>query len=416
MNAPPPASDMPRTDDLPFQTPVAALHAGLKKRRARRTSLGIEIDELLANHHHSLKKEESRLYNNTPEFWPWKKKVQGLLREQLIVPGALGQPSNPVLKKRIEHADFIEERMEISVTNNLRAGAIVTIPKNGKKKHPAVILLHSLGSNVLYGKQKFLEYPGEPVHLTEYRQACYAGKSLLAEFAKAGFLCISIDALGFGRRTLAASQDFAAFDEARKKADTPASEELSIQIVTDQGDQWSRGFRSVGLSIAAVTATDDMRAVDYLCTRDDVDTERIGCAGLSFGSFRANYLAALDDRVKAAVSACWISTQRGIVDYNIRFSMGHFANPPLFYNRFDMVDIILCAAPKPFLGISGWGDTLMEPCGIAEAHLAMREAWKAAGAESNLGSLVLDAGHEFNIDMQEQAKAFLHRAFVGNPG
>jgi cephalosporin-C deacetylase-like acetyl esterase len=395
----------------PFRSPVAELHSHLKERRPRRTSLGGEMDIFLSGHYHSQIKGGSWVSNSEISFPSWKDDVRKALAQRLIIPESLGKASNAVLQSRIEHADYFEERVEISVTGSLRAEAIVTIPKNEAKRHPAIVLLHSLGSNVLYGKEKFLSFPNEPIHLTEYREECYKGRSLLREFATAGYLCIAIDALGFGIRSLAGNEDFLSFDRSRRSLDTRAAEELSLQIYFDQSERWSRGLGTIGLSVAAITATDDLRTLDYLCGRDDVDSKRIGCAGLSFGSFRANYLAALDDRIKATVSVCWISTLAGLMDYNIRYSMGFFAIPGDFYSRFDLVDIIIAAAPKAFFGISGWQDILMEPRGIAEAHLAMRKAWLVAGKEENLGSFVYDAPHEFNLQMQENALSFF-RSFL----
>lgn len=48
---------------------------------------------------------------------------------------------------------------------------------------------------------------------------------------------------------------------------------------------------------------DIQNAISYLETRDDVDSERIGLYGVSFGGATTPYAAALDERVKCAVAA-----------------------------------------------------------------------------------------------------------------
>lgn len=48
---------------------------------------------------------------------------------------------------------------------------------------------------------------------------------------------------------------------------------------------------------------DIQSAISYLETRDDVDAERIGLYGISFGGATTPYVAALDERVKCAVAA-----------------------------------------------------------------------------------------------------------------
>ena len=57
----------------------------------------------------------------------------------------------------------------------------------------------------------------------------------------------------------------------------------------------------LGETIAGWMVWDSMRAIDYLLTRDDVDTERIGMTGNSGGGLNTLFTAALDDRVRAAV-------------------------------------------------------------------------------------------------------------------
>jgi dipeptidyl aminopeptidase/acylaminoacyl peptidase len=60
-----------------------------------------------------------------------------------------------------------------------------------------------------------------------------------------------------------------------------------------------------GITWAGVLAWDDIRSVDYLVTRPEVDPKRIACTGLSVGGFRTNFLAGLDPRIKAACVAGW---------------------------------------------------------------------------------------------------------------
>ncbi len=51
------------------------------------------------------------------------------------------------------------------------------------------------------------------------------------------------------------------------------------------------------LTWPGIVFRDDIRTVDYLVTRPEVDPKRIGCLGISMGGYRSCYLAALDDRI-----------------------------------------------------------------------------------------------------------------------
>lgn len=392
--------------EFPFWSDDGELQARLHHRFPRRSSAGRDVDAFVVQHHARQKKPSSWHHHPEQCFLTWKETFLEILRQNLIVPGALGADSNAVLHQTIDHGDFREEHVELTLTPPFRSEAIITIPKNGRKKHPAIVLLHCLGSLTLFGKEKLLFRPGEPSYLTAYRQECYEGRSLLADFAKAGYLCIAIDALGFGKRSKWGAEHRGEFECLRSRLTADEAEDLSLSLVKSELEETARSLGAVGLSIAAITATDDLRTVDYLVSRDDVDVERIGCAGLSFGSFRANYLSALDGRVKATASVCWISTLDGVVGYNLPRSVGFFAIPGQIYKNFDMIDIPIAAAPKAFLAISGWNDVLMEPRGAAAGHLSLRRAWRAAGHPEKLGSLIYKAPHEFNRPMQERALEF----------
>src|SRR5437899_5154220 len=72
----------------------------------------------------------------------------------------------------------------------------------------------------------------------------------------------------------------------------------------------AKALTFAGLTWAGVVAWDDMRTVDYLVTRPEVDPKRIGCLGISMGGYRAMYLTALDERIAAGCVAGFMSTVR----------------------------------------------------------------------------------------------------------
>jgi hypothetical protein len=70
----------------------------------------------------------------------------------------------------------------------------------------------------------------------------------------------------------------------------------------------ARTIYAAGFTWSGVMFTDDVRTVDYLATRPEVDPDRIGCVGLSVGGLRSCHLAALDHRIKAAVVVGWMAS------------------------------------------------------------------------------------------------------------
>ncbi len=53
---------------------------------------------------------------------------------------------------------------------------------------------------------------------------------------------------------------------------------------------------------------DALVCLDYLCSLPQVNKERVGVAGLSLGGETTMYVAALDERLKVAVSSGWLTT------------------------------------------------------------------------------------------------------------
>ncbi len=64
----------------------------------------------------------------------------------------------------------------------------------------------------------------------------------------------------------------------------------------------------IGDDLARYMVNDAMRGVDYLSGRKDVDAGRIGAFGCSGGGTQTAYLAALDERIKVAASAGYITS------------------------------------------------------------------------------------------------------------
>lgn len=63
-----------------------------------------------------------------------------------------------------------------------------------------------------------------------------------------------------------------------------------------------------GTTWMGIVAHDGRRSVDVLASLPEVDKERMGCAGLSGGGYRATYLAGMDSRIRAAVVTGWMTS------------------------------------------------------------------------------------------------------------
>src|SRR5438046_10738822 len=85
----------------------------------------------------------------------------------------------------------------------------------------------------------------------------------------------------------------------------------------------ARSLFTAGITWPGVMLWDDIRTVDYLCRRPEVDKRRVACVGLSVGGYRSLMLAALDERIKAAVSVGFMKSERYQIRHNAINSTGH---------------------------------------------------------------------------------------------
>ena len=169
----------------------------------------------------------------------------------------------------------------------------------------------------------------------------------------------------------------------------------------------SRTLMSAGLTWPGLIFWDDIRTVDYLLTRPEVDRSRIGAIGFSLGGIRAGYLGALDDRVKAVVCGGWMTSMPYQLKSDIKFSVGYTMLVPGLHRYLDYPDVLALNAPKPLLVMSGKQDGLFNSEGVSEGYQKLKKSYEKAGFADQLLLREFEAGHVLSEAMQSTAKRFL---------
>ena len=154
---------------------------------------------------------------------------------------------------------------------------------------------------------------------------------------------------------------------------------------------------------------DDVRTVDYLLRRPEVDPRRIGCVGLSMGGLRTIHLAALDERIKAAVAVGWMASFPAQLESKIRNTIGHTKLVPGLYRDLDYPDVATLAMPTPLLVINGSRDALFDLPGVRASFDKLAACYAKAGVPERVRTRLYDTPHEFNAEMQTEAWAWLAR-------
>lgn len=142
----------------------------------------------------------------------------------------------------------------------------------------------------------------------------------------------------------------------------------------------------VGRNTASYRVWDAMRAIDYLCSRDDVMPTKIGFTGCSGGGTLTSYLLALDDRIACAAPACYITTFGHLLrtlgpqdaEQNIHGQLAFGMDHP---------DYLIMRAPVPVLVSSTTGD-----------YFDIRGSWDAYRDAKRIFTRL---GHPERVDLVE---------------
>ena len=147
-----------------------------------------------------------------------------------------------------------------------------------------------------------------------------------------------------------------------------------------------------GYSCAKYFIWDGIRAIDYLVSRKDVDPERIGMTGWSGGGTVTNYVAALDDRVKASIPCSWANANKRLLETKAASD----AEAILYHSALlgiTVDDLIELRAPKPTLMVFVSRDEYLCLQGARESYAEAKNAFKAINAGDNLVFLEEDSKH-----------------------
>ncbi len=104
--------------------------------------------------------------------------------------------------------------------------------------------------------------------------------------AKLGFFVLAVDAFGAGERG------------------------IEQKLGEYHGEMTGAMLFPIGRPLSGIQVYENMRAVDYLQTRPEVDSERIGITGASGGGNQTMYAGGYDERFRCVVPTCSVGTYR----------------------------------------------------------------------------------------------------------
>jgi dienelactone hydrolase len=166
----------------------------------------------------------------------------------------------------------------------------------------------------------------------------------------------------------------------------------------------------VGTSAAAYELWDNVRGLDYLVTRPEVDVNKIGCLGNSGGAMQAIYFAAFDPRIKVIVPCSYFASRERTLELSGPAD-GCAQIPGEGKMQLEMADYLVAAAPKPVLVLAGRYD-FIDYNSVLFAFNDLKRAYDVLGEPGKAQIYVYDDGHGISQPKREAAVSWFKRWFT----
>lgn len=278
---------------------------------------------------------------------------------QLLGPLPEKTPLHTTVLEEIDCGSYRRQTIEFGVEPGERIRAFLCLPQGPAQTRPAVVCFHQHGGNRLLGKSEVVGLAGDP-------DQAYA-----RELAERGFVTLAADALCFEERCLDP-----------EAPDYSHVHQLHLRLI--------RGQTLLGKVLHDVSA-----GIDLLQSLPQVDAQRIGFIGHSYGGRTALFAPIFDRRIRAAVCSCGSTNYREMDGIQFDFVV------PGFLRHGDIEDVVRLVEPANLLILGGDQDKW------STAIPAMIDYAQSAFYQGVLESQIFPGGHQFTPAMRERAYAFL---------
>ena len=299
-----------------------------------------------------------------------------------IVSASLGAlPERPVaMRSRVVSREvrpaYTLERVGIWNGVDQEIGALVLVPHGLTVPAPAVMWLHSSTPD----KNQVIT-PGT-----------YGGEEAFGEaLVRKGYVVLAPDAYWHGER--AGAGPAGPFETWREEQESLFKLHL-----------W------LGRTLWGMFVRDDRIALDYLCARPEVDASRIGATGMSMGSTRAWWLAALDERVRATVATACLTRYQNLIRHGQLRQHGIYYFVDGLLRHFDVEGVLALIAPRPFLALTGELDAGSPADGVRDLEARLTPLYETLGAAERFKSVLYpETGHTVTPQMRAETIAWFDR-------
>lgn len=276
------------------------------------------------------------------------------------------QPAAPKLLKTEKHEGYTLERLVLDLNGIEPVPALLLIPDKRQSPAPGLLYIHWHAGMYGLGKEQLLR--GVDVQ-PAYAPVC----------VEKGLVTLAIDSWCFGER--------------QHETDGQRGEQDTFKLML-----WN------GQVLFGMMMFDELRALDYLASRPEVDPQPLGVLGMSMGATKAWWLAALDPRVHLCMDVCCLTDYQELIKAQALHDHGIFYYVPSLLKYFQSADINELIVPRPRLSVNGRRDPLTPPLGVEKIRDHLIPLYRQDGRESDCRIELFDSAH---VELPEMRKLIL---------
>jgi dienelactone hydrolase len=283
--------------------------------------------------------------------------------------------------------------------------AVLLKPAGARGPLPGILALHDHGGNKFLGWRKIVRTDADPWVVQEKHQAqYYGGVGWANEIAKRGYVVLVHDTFPFASRRVRVA-DVPSRIQAGGVDPSPGDPDAIAKYNAFAGaheNVMEKSLLSAGTTWPGVYVVEDQRALDVLASRPEVDSSRLGCAGLSGGGMRTVFLGGLDDRIKVAIAVGFMTTWREFL-LDKAFTHTWMTYVPLLPKDLDFPEILAMRAPAATMVLNCRQDQLYTMPEMQRADAMIADTFRRANASDRYKANYYEGGHKFDREMQKDA-------------
>jgi hypothetical protein len=273
------------------------------------------------------------------------------------------KPGPAVVLATEKHDGYTLQRLVLDLNGIEPVPALLLIPDRRDPRAPGLLYIHWHAGMYDLGKEQLLTgVNAQPA----YAPVC----------AEKGIVTLAIDSWCFGER--------------KHEEDGNIGEQSAFKYML-----WN------GRVLYGMMIFDEFRAMDYLASRPEVDTSRLGVTGMSMGSTKAWWLAALDTRVKLCVDVCCLTDYAELIKLHGLHHHGIYYYVPSLLKHFQTAQINELIVPRARLSVNGRLDELTPPPGVDHVREYLMPLYEKYGKTQDCHIEMFECPHRELPEMRQ---------------